>query len=165
MSFSSTPYSHTPAAGMADMLASADRREKAKQQQSKGSSGGLRDQTNTKSFQGSQSSFAGSKTPSTAKKTGAAGKEQADASALDDEGDFRSGALGADGEAKKKRTRPKIDADLLAGSSGLAAILKTFPSLKQELKGEGHEAHDVRLLIGRLQVPANYQLAIYNPKP
>jgi hypothetical protein len=69
-----------------------------------------------------------------------------------DEGDFRSGAAGADGDVKKKRTRPKIDADLLADSTGFAAILKTFPSLKHELKGEGHEAQDVRLLISRLQV-------------
>lgn len=149
--------SHLPAAGMAEMLASADRREKAKQQQQqqqgKSSSGGFRDQTNSKSFQASQSSFSGSKTPSTAKKsTAAAGKEQAAGDALDD-GDFRSGAVGADGEVKKaKRTRPKVDADLLAGDKGLAAILKTFPSLKQELKGDGHEAHDVRLLISRLQM-------------
>jgi len=151
MSFRNAPHSHTPTAGMAEMLASADRREKAKQQQAKGSSGGFRDQTNSKSSQGSQAAFSGSKTPSTAKKGAAVGKEQvADAG---DDGDFRAGAAAVDGEVKKaKRTRPKVDADLLAGNAGLAAILKTFPSLKQELKGEGHEAHDVRLLISRMQV-------------
>jgi hypothetical protein len=135
---------------MAEMLASADRREKAKQQQGKGSTGGFRDQTNTKYSQGTQSSFA-SKTPSTAKKSSGPGKEQADTGGVD-EGDFRLGAAGADGDAKKKRTRPKIDADLLTGDKGLTAILKTFPSLKHELKGQGHEAHDVRLLISRMQV-------------
>ena len=150
MSFSNTPHSYTPAAGMAEMLASADRREKAKQLQGKGSSGGFRDQTNTKYSQGSQSSFA-NKTPSTAKKGAGPGKDQADADGVD-EGDFRLGTAGADGDAKKKRTRPKLDADLLTGDKGLTAILKTFPSLKHELKGEGHEAHDVRLLISRMQV-------------
>ena len=159
MSFARGPYSHTPTAGMAEMFASADRRDKAKQQQQqqqqgKGYSGGkFRDQTNAKGGQSSQpgsKSLQGSQTPSTAKKTAAPGKEQADGGI--DEGDFRSGAVAADGEAKKKRTRPKIDAEMLAGNAGFAAILQNFPSLKHELKGEGHEAHDVRLLISRLQV-------------
>jgi hypothetical protein len=155
MSFSNTPHSYTPTAGMAEMLASANMREKSKQQQQQGkfSSGGFRDQTNTKLAQGSQSSFS-SKTPSTAKKGAAPSKEQTEDGVVD-EGDFRSGVAGADGDVKKKRTRPKIDADLLAGDNGFAAILKTFPTLKHELKGEGHEAHDVRLLISRLQVALN----------
>jgi hypothetical protein len=136
---------------MAEMLASADAREKSRQQQAKSFSGGFRDQTSTRNIQDSQSSTSASKTPSTAKKAAAVAKEHAENGEID-EGDFRSGAVGNDGDAKKKRSRPKIDADLITGSTGLAAILKTFPSLKHELKGEGHEAQDVRLLISRFQV-------------
>merc|ERR1712018_363914 len=50
---------------------------------------------------------------------------------------------------KPRKPIPKLNYDRLAGERGLAVLPKMFEDVKW--KGKGHEAHDLKILMGKLE--------------